>query len=241
MDVLAGVSLGSWMEAAVPYADLDLWAGLELRRPGWNSRIEGWSGWTEDRKPEAGVSGIWEFKGRWNGWEFRQGPGVRLSWRRSRYLGWSAQASTAVLPGVLELAGAVRARQDPSWPVVQGYDSVPVKFARERAQATVHVALARTSGALDYGPSLDLDGRMSFAPDRWSDSGSGSAAVVARSERRSDLGCTAGVFLRWNPSSIWSADGALGWTWSAQGRVAGLDVSPFSDGPSLRLGARSSF
>ena len=241
-DLLAGVAAGSWLEEAEAYADLDLWTGVELRRSDWNARFEG--GWTESNQPEAGISGLWEFKSRWKGLDLRQGPAVRYSWRRSRFVGWNVGVSGPSSVGSLDLGGSIRARQDPSWPVVLDYDSVPVRFARERAQATLHGALARTCGRLRYGPQMDLDGRVSFSPDRWNDSiGLAPRKVLTapRSERRMEVDCTASGFVRWDPTPEWSAEGSLGWTWSAEGGAAGLDLSPFHRGPFLRLGGRSNF
>jgi len=243
-ELVAGVSAGSWLVETSPYADLDLWTGLEFRRSSWNALLEVWSGWTEENQQEAGVSGNWESRSRWNGWEFRQGPVARYSWRRSRFLGWDVGATVPVRAGSLDLGGSIRARQDPSWPVVLDYDTVPVRFARERAQATLHASLARPTGHFRYGPQLDLDGRLSFAPDRWNDSATlGPAGVLTspRSERRAELGCSASGYLRWDPTPVWSAEGSLGWTWSAEAGASGLELSPFTKGPFLRLGARSNF
>lgn len=244
VDVLAGFSAGSWLEDAKPYTDMDLWTGVEFRRPTWDGRVEGWGGWTESDQPEAGISGLLESKGKWRGWEFGQGPMARYSWRRSRFLGWSAQGVRPGALGSLELGGTIRVRQDPVWPVVLDYDSVPVRFARDRAQTTFHAGLVRQGGALRYGPQLDLDGRISFAPDRWMDSAGFTpkwGTKAPRAERRAELGCTASGFVRWDPSPAWSAEGALGWTWAAEEGAGGLDLSPFTPGPFLRLSARSSF
>ncbi len=243
-DVLAGLSAGSWLEAAGPYAEMDLRTGIEFHRPTWNGRLEGWGGWTEKNQPEAGISGAWEFGARWCGWDLRQGPMARYSWRRARFLGWMVQGNGPVGGGELELDGTLRARQDPAWPAVLDYDTVPVRFARERAQATFHTALTKAYGSVRFGPQLDLDGRISFAPDRWTDSTEFTPQMgtrLPRSERRSELGCTASGFLRWEPSPVWFVEGSFGWTWAAQRVENGLDLSPFIHGPFLRLSARSNF
>ena len=234
----AGVSAGSWMEGTNPYADLDLWTGLDLRRPDWNGRIEGWGGWTESNQPEVGASGAWEFKRKLDGWEIRNGPSARVSWRRTRFLGWSLRAFGPLAFGSVDLGGAIRARQDPVWPVVLDDMHVPMRFARERAQSTLHAALDRRVGSLHLGPQLDLDGRVSLQPDRWTDS---IQAVVSRSERRAELGWTTSGFLRWDPTPTWSAQGALGWTWAKEWGDAGLELSSFNKGAFLRLGTLSSF
>jgi len=39
----------------------------------------------------------------------------------------------------------------------------------------------------------------------------------------------------------WSAEGSLGWIWSAEKGADDLDISPFDRGPFLRLDARSNF
>jgi hypothetical protein len=234
-NVLAGLSGGSWLEGTNPYANAVLWTGIERLRPDWQASITGWGGWMERNLPEAGISGNWEFHAHPGEWGVRQGPMARWSWRLTRYLGWTADASRRVGTGDLDLGGSFRWRQDPSWPSGPGLDSAQASFARSRLQATFRAALTRKRGSIAFGPESDLDGRISTSSDHWRDS------LGTVSELRSDLALTAGGLVRWNPSSSWSAQGELGWTFVARWGEPELDLSPFEEGPVLRLSCRSDF
>ncbi|HXP90124.1 MAG TPA: hypothetical protein VN931_04235 [Fibrobacteria bacterium] len=234
-NLLAGISGGSWLEGTNPYADADLWTGIEFRRPDWYASIAGWGGWMERNLPEAGISGEWQIASHLGAWEFRNGPMARFSWRLTRYLGWTANATRRSGTGSLDLGGSLRWRQDPAWPSVPDFDSSKATLARSRLQATLQAALTRIHGTFAYGPESYLDGRISTTNDHWRDS------TGTLSEDRSDLAFTAGGLLRWAPSHSWSAQGELGWTFVARWGEPELDLSPFEEGPFLRLTCRSDF
>jgi hypothetical protein len=119
--------------------------------------------------------------------------------------------------------------------VVLGIDSLPASLARSRLQTTLQAALTRNRGSFAFGPEADFDGRISATSDHWPDS------AGSEPERRSDLALTAGGLVRWTPSRSWSVDGKLGWTFTGRWGEPELDLSPFEEGPILRLSCRSDF
>jgi|GEM_PF-2336935 len=232
-NLLAGLSGGSWMEGTDPYASADLWTGIEFRRPEWIAVIDGWGGWTERNQPEAGLSGDWRLISHPGDWNLRQGPMARWSWRLTRYLGWSANASRRIGTGDFDLGGAVRLREDPPWTSSPALDSLHASFARARLQTTLHAALAKNTGSFTYGPEMEFDGRISATSDHWKDSTSDATA------RRSDAAFTPVGLLRWHPKSSWWVEGELGWNFVARWGEPELDLSPFEAGPFLRISFRS--
>jgi len=233
--LLAGISGGSWLEGTNPYANADLWTGIEFRRPDWHASITGWGGWMERNLPEAGISGEAQLDSRLGEWEFRQGPMARWSWHLTRYLGWTANTTRRSGTGSLDLGGSLRWRQDPSWPSAPGLDSLQANLSRSRLQATLQASLTRVRGSFAFGPESYLDGRISTTNDHWRDS------TGTLSEDRSDLAFTAGGLVRWNPTPSWAAQGELGWTFIARWGQPDMDLSPFEEGPFLRVTCRSDF
>jgi len=185
--------------------------------------------------PEAGLSGDWQLISHPGDWNLRQGPMARWSWRLTRYLGWSANASRRGGMGDLDLGGSVRWREDPSWTSSPLLDSLHATLARSRLQTTLRAALTRNRGSFTFGPEADLDGRISATADHWKDSGGNVSAL------RSDLAFTPGGLLRWCPRSSWWVEGELGWNFVARWGEPELDLSPFEEGPFLRASFRSAF
>jgi len=231
--VAVGLTAGSWTEDAAPYATADAWLGWRARHPAWSAKMTTWFGWTEENHPELGASGQWQHLSKHGLWQVSHGPSARLSWRRTRLVGWSIDMEGAAARSRLELGGGLWLRQDPAWPAVRDTlnDKVPWRLARVRIQSTLDADFLLPRGNFAFGPGFDLDARTCLLRDRWTDQ-----STAVHHTLRSDLAATAKLISRWNPSRSRIVQFDAGWTWTAESGEAIRGMSPFYDG--LAAGAR---
>lgn len=225
--LFGGLMGGTWMDGNRLGAGIDARAELLVGDSLDSRKVAVWAGWTDADEMELGLSNDWRFSRGWGSWSLVHGPSLVASWRRTRLLGWTAELTGPRW----RLRGALHWRQDPEWPEAQDGAGKSMELARAGFQSTTRMECQWGGGGFSWGPVLDLDGRILILPDRWlPDSVSGRS-----SSRRRGMECNTAGQVKWKPVGNFLLHSELGWAWTLQEGGAPLDLSPFLDGPYLRI------